>query len=245
LSIERREFLPYAQDMLAQEDAALAVLGRGSKNVSGTLRFAAPSTFAELYIAPVLPVFQKQHPEIILDLRLSDTQLDLIEGSFDLALRNQRVEDSSLKGRKLADDTRILCAAETYLSANGTPKTTAQLNQHALIAFNDTSPRKLASQTDVKSVFDPKVGKCHLVMNDGASQRAATIAGCGISVNSMWSVAEDLRAGRLTRVLPDYVVDDGVALWLVYPKSNVLTAKVRVFIDFLLETVAPKLDFGT
>ena len=85
------------------------------------MRFAAPSTFAQLYIAPLLPEFLALHPGIKLDLRLSDAQFDLIEGSFDLALRNAVLDDSSLKCRKLADDRRMLCASPHYLARNGTP----------------------------------------------------------------------------------------------------------------------------
>ena len=74
-------------------------------------------------------------------------------------------------------------------------------------------------------------------MDDGLSQKIATIAGAGISMNALWSVHHELADGSLVRVLPDYKVDDQTALWLVYPKSNVLTAKVRIFIDFLLEKI--------
>ena len=105
--------------MVAQEDAALSALGMATPTVSGTLRFAGPSTFAQNYVAPVLPKFLAQYPDITLDLHLSDTQFDLIEGSFDLALRNREMSDSSLKGRKPADDTRVLCASPSYLAENG------------------------------------------------------------------------------------------------------------------------------
>ena len=74
-------------------------------------------------------------------------------------------------------------------------------------------------------------------MDDGLSQKIATLSGAGVSMNSLWSVHSELRNGELIRVLPDFFVDARSVLWLVYPKSNVLTAKVRVFIDFLLEKI--------
>lgn len=242
LSLEGADFLPFAKDMIAQEDAALAALGRVKPSVSGTLRFAAPSTFAQNYIAPVLPAFLTAYPDITLDLRLSDTQFDLIDGSFDLALRNQAMSDSSLKGRKLSDDTRILCAAPGYLADHGTPATPAQLGQHRLIAFRDFSPRGLVSQSGQKAQFDPKSATARLLCDDGQSQKIATMAGAGISINSIWSVHKELAAGSLLRVLPDYRLDQDTALWLIYPKSNVLTAKVRVFIDFLQDEVGSTLS---
>lgn len=75
-------------------------------------------------------------------------------------------------------------------------------------------------------------------MDDGLSQKVATLAGAGISMNSLWSIHREFADGTLLRVLPEYEINDQSALWLVYPKSNVLTAKVRIFIDFLSEKIA-------
>lgn len=237
LSLEGAEFLPYAREILAQEDAAHAALGRGNVSATGTLRFTAPSTFAQLYIAPILPGFLASHPGISLDLRLTDMEFDLIQGSFDLALRNSVLPDSSLKGRRLADDMRILCASPEYLAQHGTPTTPGDLATHQLIAFKEKSSVPLIGRDGTTAHFNPRLAGCRLVVDDGLSQKVATIAGAGISMNSLWSVHRELTAGSLVRVLPDYRVDDQAALWLVYPKSNVLTAKVRIFIDYLSERI--------
>lgn len=237
LSLEGADFLPYAMEILAQEDAARAALGRGDVMVTGTLRFTAPSTFAQLYIAPILPEFLALHPGINLDLRLTDMEFDLILGSFDLALRNSALPDSSLKGRKLADDTRILCASPDYLNQHGTPTHPDELATHQLIAFKEQSSIQLVGHDDDAGQFNPRLAGCRLTVDDGLSQKIATIAGAGISMNSLWSIHREIADGSLVRVLPDYTIDDQAALWLVYPKSNVLTAKVRVFIDFLLENI--------
>ena len=237
VSIEGAEFLPYARDILAHERAALAALGHGRASPTGTLRFTAPSTFAQLYIVPLVPEFLVQHPGMQLDLRLSDMQLDLIEGSFDLALRNAVLTDTSLKGRKLADDTRVLCASPDYLARRGVPNQPRDLAMHDLIGFRDPSPKKLVAADGSTGLFDPRKSDCRLVVDDGLSQKIATEAGAGISTNSLWSVHRELSDGSLVRVLPKYRVDEPSVLWLVYPKSNVLTAKVRAFIDFLLERI--------
>jgi len=237
LSLEGAEFLPYAREILAQENAAHAALGRGNVTATGTLRFTAPSTFAQLYIAPVLPEFLALHPGISLDLRLTDMEFDLIQGSFDLALRNSALPDSSLKGRKLADDMRILCASPKYLNQQGTPTHPDALATHQLIAFKEQSPIPLVGRDGNAGQFNPRLAGCRLIVDDGLSQKIATIAGAGISMNALWSVHRELADGSLVRVLPDYTVDDQAALWLVYPKSNVLTAKVRIFIDFLIQRI--------
>ncbi len=237
LSLEGADFLPYAKEILAQEDAAHAALGRGNVTATGTLRFTAPSTFAQLYIAPILPEFLASHPGISLDLRLTDMEFDLIQGSFDLALRNSALPDSSLKGRKLADDLRILCASPEYLNQHGSPSRPDELATHQLIAFKEQSPIPLVGRDGKARQFNPRLAGCRLIVDDGSSQKIATIAGAGISMNALWSVHRELADGSLVRVLPEYKVDDQTALWLVYPKSNVLTAKVRIFIDFLLEKI--------
>ncbi|NOR32198.1 MAG: LysR family transcriptional regulator [Sulfitobacter sp.] len=235
LSLEGQDFLPYAREMIAQEEAALAALGKGRTKVSGTLRFAAPSTFAQLYIAPLLPVFMDKYPDLRLDLHLSDTQFDLIEGSYDLALRNSVLADSSLTARKLADDRRILCASPTYLERYGTPNTPEDLGKHRLIAFSDLEPRTLVSSAGAQALFDPKRATQYLILNDGLTQKLTTLEGAGISINSFWAVQKELENGSLVRVLPDYELTNNPALWLIYPKSNVVSAKVRVFMDFLID----------
>ncbi len=238
LSLEGAEFLPFAREILEHEAAAFAALGNNTKEVTGTLRFAASSTFAQMYVAPILPEFLERHPGINLELRLSDTQMDLIEGGYDLALRNYAIEDSSLKARKLADDQRILCASPEYLNLNGMPTTPEQLSSHQMLVFGTGKPRKLVSAlAERECSFPPPSATQRVACDDGTTMRLMTKAGAGISMNSLWSVHGDLREGTLVHVLPDYYVKDQSAIWLVYPKSNVLTSKVRVFIDFLIEKV--------
>ncbi|MEL6170735.1 MAG: LysR substrate-binding domain-containing protein [Pseudomonadota bacterium] len=235
LSLEGAEFLPYAREILAQEDAALATLGKGEAEATGTLRFTAPSTFAQLYIAPILPEFLSRNSGLTLDLRLSDSAFDLIEGSFDLALRSMVMEDTSLKGRKLSDDNRVLCASAAYLKSRTVPQTPEDLQEHQLVAFKDLSPRSLVNQDGITAAFDPRGAKSRLIVDDGLSQKVATLSGAGISINSLWSVHQELRSGELIHVLPDWQAKAQSALWLVYPKSNVVSVKVRFFMDFLLD----------
>lgn len=235
LSLEGAEFLPFAREILAQESAALAALGRGEARATGTLRFTAPSTFAQLYIAPILPEFLDQNPGVALDLRLSDTAVDLIEGSFDLALRNMALEDASLKGRKLAEDTRVLCASPAYVKRHGMPAHPDDLSAHRLIGFKDQAPRSLIGPEEMGARFDPRAAKSQLTLDDGLSQKIATLSGAGISMNSLWSVHRELAEGQLIQVLPGWTSQARSALWLVYPKTNVLSSKVRVFMDFLIQ----------
>lgn len=238
LSLEGAEFLPFAKEILAQEDAARAAFGHGSSEVTGTLRFASSSTFAQLFIAPILPEFLERYPAVNLELKLSDMPLNLIEGGFDLALRNYAIEDSGFRARKLANDNRILCASPDYLARHGVPEGLEDLSSHKLLGFMGGPAKKLIVDGGERSgTFPPPGAEQRITCDDGASMRIATVAGVGISMNSYWSVSREIQDGSLVRVLPDYEIDDQSAIWLVYPKSNVLTAKVRVFIDFLLEKI--------
>jgi len=95
----------------------------------------------------------------------------------------------------------------------------------------------LVKRTGARTPLNDCISRARLLMDDGYAQKSATVAGAGISVNSLWSVHQELRDGSLIHVLPEFQMDDGSALWLVYPQSNVLTAKVRAFIDFLMEKI--------
>ncbi|MEH6738757.1 MAG: LysR substrate-binding domain-containing protein, partial [Sulfitobacter sp.] len=137
----------------------------------------------------------------------------------------------------LADDTRILCASPAYTADHGAPQHPNDLKKHQVMTFNGEAVKRFIDRDGEIGEFDPKLSGTRLTFDDGLSQKIATIAGAGISENSVWSVHQELENGTLQRILPEYVVHDETALWLVYPKSNVLTAKVRVFIDFLVEEV--------
>jgi DNA-binding transcriptional LysR family regulator len=164
--------------------------------------------------------------------------MNLIDGGYDLALRNYAAEDSSFIGRKLANDTRVLCASPSYLNEHGMPKEPRDLERHQLLFFASNTPSKLVSSVNGNSyAFPPNSSQCRVICDDGSSIRIAAKAGLGICVSSVWNVHSELEEGSLVRVLPEYKYDDNTAVWLIYPKSNVLTAKVRVFIDFLIDNI--------
>ena len=114
------------------------------------------------------------------------------------------------------------------------PEVPADLLKHRLIAFRDQQRRRLKGP-DGDSFFDPRAALGRLVVDDGLTLKRATLTGAGISMNSLWSVHEEIKAGSLVRVLPDVQGAEATMLWLVYPKTNVLSPKVRAFMDFLIE----------
>ncbi|MEM8547537.1 MAG: LysR substrate-binding domain-containing protein, partial [Pseudomonadota bacterium] len=113
-----------------------------------------------------------------------------------------------------------------------------ELTDHRLVGFTDGPAKKLVSAGDgADHTFPPHRVAARVICDDGASMRIATKSGLGIGMNSLWNIHDDLHDGSLVRVLPSYHIADQSAIWLVYPKSNVLTAKVRVFIDFLIQEI--------
>jgi DNA-binding transcriptional LysR family regulator len=237
LTLEGEEFLPFAHEILAQESAARVALGQEDEMVKGTLRFAASSTFAQSYIMPILPKFFQTQPKLTLDMKLSDKPFDLIEGSFDLALRNMALSDSTFKARKLADDHRILCAAPDYLKLHGVPNVIKDLAHHDLIAFGNLGALPLRSSEATTEMYEPRKDQIRLIIDDGHSQKIAAMSGLGICQCALWTVSEEIQNGQLVRVLPEFQVANDTALWLVYPNTNVVSAKVRVFMDFLIDNI--------
>ncbi len=114
-------FLPHAEDVIASVEAARASVGAGSSSPRGTLRVAAPASFGRMHLLPALNDFFTHYPELTVDLKLSDSIIDLVEGGFDIAIRNCALKDSSLIARKLAPDNRLLCASPDYLAKYGEP----------------------------------------------------------------------------------------------------------------------------
>ena len=121
LTTDGETFFPYAQQIIETLETGFNAVRGESSQAQGLLRVAMPGSFGRMYIIPALAAFQARYPLVSLDLRLSDEVLDVVEGAYDLIIRNARLADSSLIVRKLADDRRILVASPTYLTQHGVP----------------------------------------------------------------------------------------------------------------------------
>ncbi len=236
------------------EGAALAEQGRGliedlealtsslrkaAKEVTGTLRVTVPAAFGRLYISPLLPEFLQRHPALRVAIDMNDTMSDLIGEGLDLAIRIGQLQDSSLIARRLAANRRVLCAAPAYLKRRGSPKHPEDLRNHdCLLMLGPKGPRDqwLLTSHDGTETSVRVRGK--LESNMGEVIRDAALAGLGISLHSVWHVCDDLRAGRLQRVLPDYQLPDS-GIYAVMPPRRLMLPRVRAFIDFLSEHLDP------
>ncbi|AOT10028.1 LysR family transcriptional regulator [Pseudoalteromonas luteoviolacea] len=229
LTEEGLAFLPHAESVLESVEVAKAAIGAGSHTPQGTLRITAPASFGRMHIVPALAEFTQRYPELKIDLRLSDSIVDMVEGGFDVAIRNAALSDSSLIASKLASDKRILCASPEYIAQHGAPESIEQLNTHPLINLTGIDHWVFEGGTQhIK--FKPISG---LHIDNGEAIRDACIRGMGITLCSMWCAYQALQEGKLVQVLKGSPLVNDTALWAVYPSSRMLAPKVRVFIDYL------------
>ena len=220
--------------IIASAEEAEAWVSRRSSAVRGVLRVSAPTSFGRLHVAPHLLTFLDAHPELQLDLMLTDAFVDIVAEGFDVAVRIADLQDSSLVARRLAPNHRILCATPAYLAAQGTPETLADLPRHRLLAHNADQWRLEGPDGPVSVHVDSP-----LHTNSSEVVREAVIGGVGIALRSTWDIGQELRSGRLLQVLPGYGGSRRVALHAVYPSRRHLAQKVRVFIDYLAELYGP------
>ena len=235
LTEDGKAFLHHAEDVLASVEAAKTSVGAGNKSPLGTLKVAAPASFGRMHLIPAINSFMTKYPKLNVDLILSDTITDLVEGGFDIAVRNSELKDSSSIARKLSDDRRILCASPEYLARHGEPKTPQDLKFHNCITlfgldhWRFNVPKKQRAQT-----LDVKVSG-NFRTDNGDAIRDACVLGLGITINSTWSVYQELASGELVEVLGQYPLVSNTAIWAVYPSSRQLAPKVRAFIDFYFQ----------
>ncbi len=225
-------FLPHAENVVLAAESARAALGRGQVAPRGTLRVAAPASFGRMHIVPGLPYFCGRYPDLALDLRISDTVTDLVEGAFDVAVRYAELGDSSFVARRLAPDRRVLVASPGYIERHGQPDTPDDLAEHACLVVGtlDLWTFRGKAGEPIERRVTPT-----LRINDGGAVRDAATAGLGLALMATWCAADELRSGALVPILPQYPLISTQALQVLYPSSRELAPKVRVFIDWLVD----------
>jgi DNA-binding transcriptional LysR family regulator len=184
-----------------------------------------------MHLVPALKGFQARYPELNVDLRLSDSIIDMVEGGFDIAVRIAALKDSTLIARKLSSDDRIVCASPEYLAEYGEPKSPGDLVNHpciTLMGLEHWTFDTAHGQKVIKATGSFRT-------DNGEAVRDACTDGLGITVSSILSVYKELNDGKLVQVLKDYPLVCDTAVWAVYPSSRLLAPKVRAFIDYYAE----------
>jgi DNA-binding transcriptional LysR family regulator len=223
-----------ARRLLADYDAALQPPGAGTPR--GLLRLTAPTAFGRRHVAPVVTRFLALHPDIQVDLTLSDRNVDLIEEGIDAALRIGALANLSLVARRLGEVRRVTVASPGYLDRRGTPLVPADLAGHELIM--STAVRTLAEwrfRADGREHvvrYSPR-----LRMNDVEAMLGAARDGFGIARALSYQVEPDLRTGVLRRLLVDYEPEPA-PVHLVMRSSRHMAPRLRAFVDFAVQEFA-------
>ena len=208
---------------------------------SGRLRVSAPINFGNAVLAPVICAIAQRYPKVEIQVELNDRFVDLIEEGFDVALRiRTNLPDSSLIARRIGNVTRSVCAAPSYLKRKGTPRTPEELKAHACLIYTlSTSPYDWKFLFGSKGVTVRVSGG--IQSNNGQFLSSFLNAGMGIALLPDFTVAEDIRAGRLKRILENYQIEPH-DLYLVYPANRHQSPKLRAFMDMTAEHLARECD---
>jgi DNA-binding transcriptional LysR family regulator len=231
-----RGFYDRASRILGEIEEAEGLASAEQATPRGTLRLNTSVSLARL-VTPLIGAYVALYPEVVFEMVMTDHMVDMVDEGFDLALRSGPLPNSSLKTRRLGVGRLALCASPDYLARNGRPERPADLATHnCLIAIN--------------SVIE---GHWHFIGRDGEHAievggnlrtnsieglRAAALSGLGVALLPMVNINEDLKAGHLVRLLPDYQTTE-VVVQALYPPGRHLPVKVRTFLDFLVERLCP------
>jgi len=219
------------RQVLADIDDMENAIGDLTARASGTLRINAPMSFGVSHLASAAARFQAENPAVSIELMLNDRVVDVVGEGFDLAIRIGRLEESALVARRLATIRLLVCASPDYLRRRGTPQSPEDLGEHLCLGYSYSQDRSHWRLERNGRTHTIPVGGT-FIANNGDALRLAAVEGAGIILQPSFIVGEDVRAGRLQVVLPEYRVAD-LAVYAVYAHRQYLSAKVRTFIDYL------------
>lgn len=231
-------YLEACQRILPDIDEAEAAVSSQRIKASGLLRMNVPLSFGSRFVAPLIPEFARRHPEVKVELGLSDAQLDLIAGGWDLAIRIGRLADSPLQARRIGDSAMVVCAAPAYLDRRGIPRRVAELAQHNCLSYTlspmqDGKHWAFGANGELRVPVDGD-----LVANNGDALLAAALGGQGIIYQPHFIVGQALDRGELVALELDKPVAELGGIHVLYPPDRRPPAKVRVMIEYLLEMFA-------
>lgn len=198
----------------------------------GLLRVSAPVNLGAMLIAPLLADYLGQYPHVKLELILSNARVDLIEDGFDLAIRTGALGDANLVARALPDYRMLLCASPAYLQQHGTPQSPADLAQHHCLTHLVWGHRQgWPEPLQLNQQAWPT--KSRLACNDSQALRQAALHGAGIVLQPEVLLAEDIHAGRLIPLLPDFL-PPALPVHLLYLPDARPRPKLTSLVDYLL-----------
>lgn len=198
---------------------------------SGRLKVNLAGSFQERFIVPFLTDFLKAYPKLEISVDFSDQPMDIIGGGYDLSICEGQLADSSLVARKLANNYYYLVAQPDYLATHGTPQTIEDLKQHNCLVGADKT-WCMSNGTDTVQINVHGNWRS----DNGAANLSAARSGLGIARLPFFSVLDDLEEGKLIQVLEPWNKQPQ-PVWVMYPQHRYLAAKVRLFVDYLIDHI--------
>lgn len=229
------------EPLIEEMQQAVAVAKDISGNPKGTIRVTASVSFGLKCIVPLLPGFEAKYPEVTVDLLLTDSVVDLFTERIDVAVRLGKLADSTLIAQQLMPTRYSVCASSDYVQKWGNPRIPRDIKHHKCLLFPlaDFRSRWIFKHKDGNISKIPVQGK--IIISNAIALQQCAISGMGLALLANWLIDEDIRAGRLVNLFPDYEVtatDFNTAAWLVYPSRAYIPLKVRVFAEELKKYIS-------
>lgn len=231
-----QRFYAHAKRAIREADEAEQLVRDASDSVSGKLRVSAAVTFACLHMLPALDTLMSRHPQLEIDLRLDDRNIDLLEEGLDVALRMGALPDSAMTARRIGRSPRLVVGTPAYFARAGVPTTPADLSLHQAIVYSQRGGGE--SWTFSRNGDDVDVtvsGRIRVSAAEGI--RTAVLSGMGLAVASRWMFSPELASGKVKAVLTDWTLP-ALDLWAVFPSGRLVTASARAFVEFVEEVLA-------
>lgn len=232
LTDDGQGLLTHARQLVEAADEMEEALGRQSSSPTGLVRLGT-SVAGGLFLAPRLPVLLERYPGLKVEMVLRDQFTDMVEDRLDLALRSGEITDASLVVRRVSQLGRAVVAAPTYLERHGAPSVPDDLAAHACLLHDSGVDASEWRFTGPDGPLSVRVSGA-FIANDSAAVLLAARSGHGIALLPEIQIIDDLRAGRLYRLLNDYP-SQLVPVFIVYPSRRNLAPRTRVVMDYLVE----------
>lgn len=232
LTHEGSAFLEDCQRLLADLANAEASVSAGGVKASGYLRVTAPAGFGRRHVAPLVPRFLAQHPDVNVSLNLSDRVVDIVNESYDCAVRVGDLPDSSLVSVRLADNRRLCVATPAYLARAGVPRHPSELSRHQCLTLSSDASQTRGWAFTVDGAVTHLRPSGRVDCSDGQVLHDWCLAGLGIAWRSTWEVEGQVARGELVTVLEDHAAPPN-GIYAVFPQRKHLPLRVRLWIDFL------------
>ena len=227
LTEEGKVFYQHCRGVLDGLDAAERAITNLQSKPQGKIKLTAPVTYGEQQILPLVNNFMMEYKDIEVAAYLSNQQVDLVDESFDLAVRLGKLSDSSMMAKKLAERTSYVCASPAYLDKHGIPHSLSELDKHSCLLgtrdywhFSDTGKEKAIRVSG------------RLRCNSGFGLVDAALKGLGIVQLPDYYIKDHLRNGRLIALLDNHKVPDE-GIWAIYPHNRHLSPKIKLLVEYL------------